>query len=282
MSQNIAPENSELRDVFYISDGTAITAETMGHSVLGQFDFKTKQSTFPFVENMARAQKIMQLIESSYHKHQQKPLVFYSIVLPEIKAYIETAPAHCYDVLESLVTPLAKDLNLEPKPQLHRSRSIYKDLESYTNRIAAIEYTLAHDDGVSLSQLDKADIILLGVSRCGKTPTSLYLAMQFGVRAVNYPFIKDDMSGLRLPTEIEPYRYKTFGLTIDPERLAAIRTERYANSEYASLAQCQAELAKVESLFRREAISYINTTSLSVEEIATRLLEQSGIKRHLW
>lgn len=275
-------DNHNLREVFYISDGTAITAETMGHAVLGQFPLQTKQTTLPFVETMQRAEQVMQLIEKSYQIHQQKPLVFFSIVLPEIKAKILQCPALCYDVLDCLVKPLQADLGLEPAPQLHRSHSMNKDLDSYQNRIAAIEYTLAHDDGISLNNLDKADIILLGVSRCGKTPTSLYLAMQFGIRAVNYPFIEDDMGRLKLPKEIEAYRYKTFGLTIDADRLVAIRHERYANSDYASLNQCEKELTRVESLFRREAIPYLNTTSLSVEEIATRLLEQSGLKRNLW
>lgn len=282
MSQLYSDQKLELREVFYISDGTAITAETMGHAVLGQFPLQTKQTTLPFVENMQRAKQVLQLIEQSYKENNQKPLVFFSIVIPEIKSKILECNAHCYDVLECLVQPLGKDLNLKPKPELQRSHSINKDIKSYHNRIAAIEYTLAHDDGISLNNLDKADIILLGVSRCGKTPTSLYLAMQFGIRAVNYPFIEDDMGRLKLPKEIEAYRYKTFGLTIDASRLMAIRHERYANSAYASLEQCEKELNKVEALFRREAMSYLNTTSLSVEEIATRLLEQTGLKRNLW
>lgn len=273
---------SEYRDVFYVSDGTAITSETLGHAVLGQFPLQISQTTLPFVESEARAEHVKNLIDQKYQQSGQRPLVFFSIVLPEVKAIIEQSEGLLYDVLNALVEPLKRDLGLEPSPQLHRSHSIEKDLASYQNRIAAVEYTLAHDDGVSLSNLEQADIILLGVSRCGKTPTSLYLAMQFGIRAVNYPFIEDDMTKLTLPKEIEPYRFKTFGLTIDSERLMAIRHERYADSEYASQQQCEKELNRVESLFRREAIPYLNTTTLSVEEISTRLLELSGLKRSMW
>ncbi|PSU96896.1 phosphoenolpyruvate synthase regulatory protein [Photobacterium kishitanii] len=272
---------TNFRDVFYISDGTAITAETLAHAVLGQFSLDIKQTTLPFVESIERAKQVKNLINQSNEKYGVQPLVFYSVVVPKIKQIIEQADALFYDVLKVLVEPLERDLAMKATPQLQRSHSINKDSASYHDRIAAIEYTLAHDDGVSLNHLEEADIILLGVSRCGKTPTSLYLAMQFGLRAVNYPFIADDMSALKLPKAIEPYRFKTFGLTIDIERLVAIRNERFADSEYASLEQCQDELHKVEAMFRREAIPYLNTSSLSVEEISTRLLSMSGLKRNM-
>lgn len=272
---------TNFRDVFYISDGTAITAETLGHAVLGQFSLDLQQTTLPFVESTERAQQVKNLINQSNEKYGIQPLVFYSMVIPEIKQIIEQANALFYDVLKVLVEPLERDLAIKATPQLQRSHSINKDSASYHNRIAAIEYTLAHDDGISLNHLEQADIILLGVSRCGKTPTSLYLAMQFGLRAVNYPFIADDMSALKLPKAIESYRFKTFGLTIDIERLVAIRNERLADSNYASPEQCQDELQKVEAMFRREAIPYLNTSSLSVEEISTRLLSMSGLKRNM-
>lgn len=272
---------TNFRDVFYISDGTAITAETLGHAVLGQFSLDLQQTTLPFVESTERAKQVKNLINQSNEKYGIQPLVFYSMVVPEIKQIIEQANALFYDVLKVLVEPLERDLAIKATPQLQRSHSINKDSASYHNRIAAIEYTLAHDDGISLNHLEQADIILLGVSRCGKTPTSLYLAMQCGLRAVNYPFIADDMSALKLPKAIEPYRFKTFGLTIDIERLVAIRNERLADSNYASPEQCQDELQKVEAMFRREAIPYLNTSSLSVEEISTRLLSMSGLKRKM-
>lgn len=272
---------SNFRDVFYVSDGTAITSETLGHAVLGQFAIETRQTTLPFVESVDRAINVQKQINRVYEETGIKPLVFYSVVIPEVKAIIEQSQANLYDVLNALVEPLKHDLDMEPSPKLQRSHSINKDAASYQDRIAAIEYTLAHDDGVSLNNLEQADIILLGVSRCGKTPTSLYLAMQFGIRAVNYPFIAEDMASLKLPQAIEPFRYKTYGLTIETGRLVAIRNGRYANSDYASQHQCESELNKVEAMFRREAIPYLNTTSLSVEEISTRLLDMSGLKRRM-
>ncbi|GAB2644346.1 posphoenolpyruvate synthetase regulatory kinase/phosphorylase PpsR [Vibrio panuliri] len=273
--------NSQSRDVFYVSDGTAITCETLGHVVLGQFPFNANEKTFPFIESEEKLANLLKEIRTSYEKNGEKPLVFFSIVLPELKAMLLEAPAYCYDVIESMVQRVQNDTQQTPVPKLQRSRSVNKDSDTYFDRIAAIEYTLAHDDGITLKGLEKADIILLGVSRSGKTPTSLYMAMQFGLRVVNYPFIEEDIKRLRLLPEFEIHRHKLFGLTIDPARLTQIRENRLAGSEYASTEQCLAELSNVEALFRREAIPYINTSDLSVEEISTRILEKSGLRRRL-
>ncbi|RZQ33058.1 posphoenolpyruvate synthetase regulatory kinase/phosphorylase PpsR [Vibrio vulnificus] len=270
------------RDVFYVSDGTAITCETLGHVVLGQFPFVANEKTFPFVESEEKLTELIKHIEISFQTNGIKPLVFFSLVLPDLKARLMESPAYCYDVLESIVQRVKDDIQMEPTPKLQRSRSVGKDTDTYFDRIAAIEYTLAHDDGISLKGLELADIILLGVSRSGKTPTSLYMAMQFGLRVVNYPYIDDDIKGLKLLPEFEIHRHKLFGLTIDPKRLTEIRENRLAGSDYASTEQCQHELANVEALFRREAIPYINTTSLSVEEISARVLEKTGLKRRLF
>ncbi|MCX9540392.1 kinase/pyrophosphorylase [Vibrio cholerae] len=273
---------SQRRDVFYVSDGTAITCETLGHVVLGQFAVQPNEKTFPFVESDEKLSELLKQIQRSYQLHGVKPLVFFSMVIPEMRTRLLQAPAHFYDVLESIVQRVSLDIEIEPAPKLQRSRSVGKDSDTYFDRIAAIEYTLAHDDGVSLKDLDRADIILLGVSRSGKTPTSLYMAMQFGLRVVNYPFIAEDMHAMRLLPEFEFHRHKLFGLTINAERLTEIRENRLAGSEYASNQQCLQELATVEALFRREAIPYINTSSLSVEEISTRILERTGLKRRLF
>ncbi|MBU2899235.1 posphoenolpyruvate synthetase regulatory kinase/phosphorylase PpsR [Vibrio hepatarius] len=269
------------RDVFYVSDGTAITCETLGHVVLGQFPLNVHEKTFPFVESEEKLADLVREIELSFKKTGLKPLVFFSIVIPDMKLRLLQAPAYCYDVLADIVEQVKGDIEMEPQPQLQRSRSVSKDSASYFDRIAAIEYTLAHDDGITLKGLGEADIILLGVSRSGKTPTSLYMAMQFGLRVVNYPFIEEDIRRLKLLSEFEVHRHKLFGLTIDPERLNEIRENRLAGSDYASAEQCISELESVESLFRREAIPYINTSALSVEEISTRILEKAGLRRRL-
>lgn len=269
------------RDVFYVSDGTAITCETLGHVVLGQFPFKANEKTFPFIESEDKLTDLIKEIETSYQNHGIKPLVFFSIVIPEYRQRLLESNAFGYDVLESIVQKVQDDIQMEPKPKLQRSRSVGKDSDKYFDRIAAIEYTLAHDDGITLKGLEEADIILLGVSRSGKTPTSLYMAMQFGLRVVNYPFIDDDLKRMKLLPEFEIHRHKLFGLTINPERLTEIRENRLAGSDYASNEQCLHELKTVEALFRREAIPYINTSSLSVEEISTRVLERAGLRRSL-
>ncbi|KJY82845.1 phosphoenolpyruvate synthase regulatory protein [Vibrio galatheae] len=269
------------RDVFYVSDGTAITCETLGHVVLGQFPFKANEKTFPFVESADKLTDLLKEIEASYLRNGVKPLVFFSMVIPELRQQLLASHSYSYDVLESIVQKVQDDIQMQPKPKLHRSRSVSRDSDKYFDRIAAIEYTLAHDDGITLKGLEDADIILLGVSRSGKTPTSLYMAMQFGLRVVNYPFIEDDLARMRLLPEFEIHRHKLFGLTINPERLTEIRENRLAGSEYASNEQCLHELQTVEALFRREAIPYINTSSLSVEEISTRVLERTGLRRRL-
>ncbi|MBS9891494.1 MULTISPECIES: posphoenolpyruvate synthetase regulatory kinase/phosphorylase PpsR [Vibrio] len=274
--------NNQSRDVFYVSDGTAITCETLGHVVLGQFPFIPNEKTFPFVESQDKAIDVVKEIETSYQRNGVKPLVFFSIVVPEVREMLLEAPAYSYDVLESIVLKVQDDIQMAPKPKLQRSRSVGKDSDTYFDRIAAIEYTLAHDDGITLKGLEQADIILLGVSRSGKTPTSLYMAMQFGLRVVNYPFIAEDVKMMRLLPEFEIHRHKLFGLTIDHERLTEIRENRLSGSDYASTEQCKLELDTVEALFRREAIPYINTSSLSVEEITTRILEKAGMKRRLF
>lgn len=269
------------RDVFYVSDGTAITCETLGHVVLGQFPFEVNEKTFPFVESEEKLAELLKEIEASYLRNGIKPLVFFSLVLPELRSKLMASNSYVYDVLESIVQRVQDDTQMKPKPKLQRSRSVSKDSDKYFDRIAAIEYTLAHDDGITLKGLEEADIILLGVSRSGKTPTSLYMAMQFGLRVVNYPFIDDDLKRLKLLPEFAIHRHKLFGLTINPERLTEIRENRLAGSDYASNEQCLHELQTVEALFRREAIPYINTSSLSVEEISTRVLERSGLRRRL-
>ncbi|HAT23961.1 MAG TPA: phosphoenolpyruvate synthase regulatory protein, partial [Pantoea septica] len=211
---------SSERSVFYISDGTAITAEVLGHAVLSQFPVGFNSLTLPFVENVQRAQAVKAQINALYQKSGVRPLVFFSIVTPEVRDIITQSEGFCQDIVQALVAPLQEELGMAPAPVAHRTLGLdASNLGKYDARIAAIDYTLAHDDGISLRGLEDAQVILLGVSRCGKTPTSLYLAMQFGIRAANYPFIADDMDNLKLPAALRPFQNKLFGLTIDPERL---------------------------------------------------------------
>ena len=271
------------RSVFYISDGTAITAEVLGHAVLSQFPVDTHSVTLPFVENMQRAQAVKAQINALWQRSGVRPLVFFSIVTPEVRDIILESEGFCQDIVQALVAPLQSELGVSSMPVAHRTHGLTaNNLGKYDARIAAIDYTLAHDDGISLRGLEDAQVILLGVSRCGKTPTSLYLAMQFGIRAANYPFIADDMDNLKLPPALRAHQHKLFGLTIDPERLAAIRQERAENTRYASLRQCRLEVGEVEALFRTHQIRYLNSTNYSVEEIATKILDIMGLERHMY
>jgi regulator of PEP synthase PpsR (kinase-PPPase family) len=271
------------RTVFFISDGTAITAETLGHAVLSQFPLSFISYTLPFVTTQARALEIKQKIDTIYAETDLRPLVFYSIISPEVKEIITQSAGFCQDIVQSLVAPIQREVGLEPEPKLNRTHGLsMQNMNQYDARIAAIEYTLAHDDGISLRNLEQAQVVLIGVSRCGKTPTSLYLAMQFGIQAANYPFTADDMDNLQLPAALRPYTHKLFGLTISPERLAAIREERRENSRYASLRQCRIEIAEVEALFRQNKINYLNTTNYSVEKISAKVIDTIGLQRRIF
>jgi regulator of PEP synthase PpsR (kinase-PPPase family) len=271
------------RSVFYISDSTAITAEVLGHAVLSQFPITATTYTLPFVETEARARAVCEQINKIYHQTGVRPLVFYSIISPEVRQVITQSEGFSQDIVQALIGPLQQELKIEPTPAPNRTHGLTaNNLGKYDARLAAIDYTLAHDDGISLRNLDQAQVILLGVSRCGKTPTCLYLAMQFGVRAANYPFTADDMDNLQLPAALKPFQHKLFGLTINPERLAAIREERRENSRYASLRQCRMEVSEVEALYRKNQIHYLNTTNYSVEEISTKILDILGMSRNMF
>ncbi|SQI40760.1 Putative phosphotransferase ydiA [Leminorella richardii] len=271
------------RTVFFISDGTAITAEVLGHAVLSQFPVSFNQYTIPFVENTQKAEEVCRQIDGVYEKTGQRPIVFYSIVASDIRAVIEQSHGYCQNIVHTLVSPLEQELGVAPIPAAHRIHGLTaSNLTKYDARIAAIDYALAHDDGISLRNLEDAQVILLGVSRCGKTPTSLYLAMQFGIRAANYPFTSDDMDNLLLPPALKPFHSKLFGLTIAPERLSAIRQERRENSRYASLRQCRIEVTEVEALYRKHNIRFLNSTNYSVEEISTKLLDILGMTRRMY
>ncbi|TKB49667.1 posphoenolpyruvate synthetase regulatory kinase/phosphorylase PpsR [Ferrimonas aestuarii] len=268
------------RKVFYISDGTAITAEIFGHAVLSQFPVDFEQKTYPFIETLAKAEEVRNLINDSFITTGERPLIFHSIVNPEIRAIIYSSEGLDYDFLNTFVAPLEQQLGIKAEPKAHRTHSIAND--SYNARIDAIHYAMDNDDGVTMKNLEEADVILIGVSRCGKTPSSLYLSMQFGIKAANYPFIAEDMEDLKLPPELKRYKKKLFGLTINPQRLQEIRQSRLADSKYASPRQCRMEVKEVEMLFKRERIPFINTTNSSVEEIATKILSKTGLERSMF
>lgn len=268
------------RSVFFISDGTGITAETLGHSLLSQFGNITfSTNTMPYIDTLEKAHEVVSEINRIAKEDGIRAIIIDTIVDKSIRDVIASAEGFMMDVFETFVDKLQTELCSQSANTVGKLHSII-DNKTYTVRIDAVHFALDNDDGARTRHYDKADIILVGVSRCGKTPTSLYMALQFGVFVANYPLTEDDFDDLKLPASIRDYKSKIFGLTIDPNRLSAIRNERRANSSYASLSQCQKETRASEAMFNREGISHIQTTHLSIEEISTRILAATGFKRH--
>ena len=270
------------RTIFFVSDGTGITAEMLGHSLLSQFeDIKFNQETIPFVDSAEKAQVALERIAQAARLGNGRPIVFTSLVNNTVRASLRGADALVLDFFETFIDPLEHELGQKSTHTIGRSHSA-TDKKEYQHRIEAVNFALAHDDGQSNRELAKADVILVGVSRSGKTPTSLYLALQFGVRAANYPLIPEDFERNSLPASLLPFRDKLFGLTIIAERLAEIRKERRPNSKYAELLNCRREVEQAETLMRREGIRWLNSTTKSIEEISTTILQEIGLQRRVY
>jgi regulator of PEP synthase PpsR (kinase-PPPase family) len=270
------------RKVFFVSDRTGITAEMFGQSLLSQFEnTQFDETTLPFIDSVTKAQEACKLIEDAQKENNLRPIVFDTIVTPEIRKIIQSSGALVLDFFHTFIGPLETEFAETSNFTVGKTHSLNNG-QAYDSRIDAVNFALNNDDGITTRHYDDADVILIGVSRCGKTPTSLYMAMQFGIKAANYPFIEDDMEKLVLPADLKKYKSKIFGLTINPHRLHEIRTERKANSKYASLSQCQYEVREVESLYRREKIPHLNTTTRSIEELTTKILAATGLKRKIF
>lgn len=271
--------HSTKRSVFFVSDGTGITAETLGHSLLAQFpDCEFREVRMPFVDSVDKARDCLRAINAAGQRDGCRPIVFSTLVQSAIVEALHEADATFMDLFDKFIGPLEHELGVKSTHTVGRFHGI-TDSQDYKTRIEAINFTLAHDDGVSDKNLEEAEVILIGVSRSGKTPTSLYLAMQFGVKAANYPLIPEDFERNKLPGEIHRYRNKLFGLTISAERLSAIRQERRPNSKYASIENCRYELEAAHKLMRREGIGFIDSSTRSIEEISARIMQDIRIDK---
>ena len=269
------------RYVFMISDGTGITAETFGHSLITQFEnIKFEKLTIPYIDSLKKAENAVQQINHAFEEQGIKPLVFMTLIDPEIRNYIKNANARVVDLSNTFIGPMEEELNEKSSYTVGRTHGVGNS-KLYLHRLEAIDFALSHDDGVKTRGYDKADIILIGVSRCGKTPSCLYMALQYGILAANYPFTEEEIFGFKLPDVLKPYKNKLFGLTIDPQRLQHIRAERRPNSKYASSEQCRLEVHEVEAMYQKEKIPYINSTKYSIEEISTKILAASGLQRKI-
>jgi len=261
------------RTVFFISDGTGITAETFGNSILAQFPGKPRKVRRPFIDTVEKAESVVQEINRTALLEGKKPIVFITMATEDVRAVITAAGCSgvVMDMFRTFVEPLEHEFGMKSNHRVGRFSDAAKS-EEYNERIEAINFSLAHDDGQSSKNLASADVILVGVSRCGKTPTTLYLAMQHGIKAANYPLIPEDFERGQLPSTLAPFKAKCFGLTIDPERLTQIRNERRPQSKYAALDNCRYEVREAEAMMKRNGIAWLSSTHKSIEEIAATIL----------
>jgi regulator of PEP synthase PpsR (kinase-PPPase family) len=269
------------RPVFYVSDGTGITAETIGHSLLTQFngtEFRTDRISF--VDTPEKAAEAADRIRAAGESHGLRPIVVNSCVDARLTAALAESGALMLDVFAPFIEPLERELGQQRQSRVGQAHGLV-DFETYHRRINAMNFALTHDDGIA-TNYDEADLILVAVSRAGKTPTCIYLALHHGVRAANYPLTDEDLEHDRLPPRLRPHRRKLFGLTIDPERLAQIRQERRPNSRYAQLDTCRREVAAAEAMLRAERIPTLSTTHTSIEEIASKVMTTLGIQRGMF
>ena len=268
------------RIVFFVSDQTGVTAETLGHSLLTQFDgLNFRAVTLPFVSTVDKAEEAVRRINAAALEDGVRPILFGTLVQDELRAVLKGSNALFLDFFEAFVGPMEAELGTRSS---HRSGQAHglADAAGYAIRIDATNYALANDDG-SHRDYTRADVVLVGVSRSGKTPTCLYLAMQYGVFAANYPLTDDDLESNRLPAALQPFKSKLFGLRIAPTRLQQIRQERRPNSRYASSQQVQFETRAADGIFQRNGIPFLDSTECSIEEIAARILEATGVERRI-
>ncbi len=265
------------RSAFFISDRTGLTSEVLGRSLLSQFDgIEFRRVTLRYVDTLEKARDTVEQINEAARSDAQRPLVFSTLTTPALRNIIGQADALMLDLFEMFITPLEQELGILSSHAVGRSHSVGS---SYTARMDAVNFTVDHDDGGISRNLERAEIVLVGVSRCGKTPTSLYLALQFGIYAANYPLVEEDFVRGALPAPLMAMRKKMYGLTIRPERLQQIRAERSPNSRYATLENCRNEVQRAEAMMHQFGIPFLDVTTMSVEEIATTLMQQAGLKR---
>lgn len=267
--------------VFFISDGTAITAETFGHSLMTQFsNVEFRQVRLPFVDTPSKARDAVSLIDRAREFDDgEKPIVFSTIVDAAVSEILAEANAHVFDMFATFMEPMERALGISRSPRVGQAHGM-GDSQGYEDRMEATNYALTHDDGIS-KRLDAAEVILVGVSRSGKTPTCLYMALHFGVKAANYPLTEEDLEQPRLPGFLREHKQKLFGLSIDPERLSQIRETRRPGSRYASIRQCRYEVEAAEAMLRAEGVPMLSSTDSSIEELASRILLELGLQREM-
>jgi len=269
------------RTVFFLSDQTAVTAETLGHSLLVQFDSQNfRQVTLPFIDNEDKAREAVERINQSIGPDEPKPIIFSTLVQPQLRQILKEANGLHLDIFDVFLEPLETELGQKPFHELGLAHGM-SDIDAYMKRIEATNFALANDDGGISRNYDKADVILVGVSRSGKTPTCLYLALQYGVYAANFPLTEEEFESGELPDFLKKQQHKLYGLSITPDRLRQIRKERRPMGRYSSAQQVRYELREAAKIFKRYGIPHVDTTEFSIEEISSRILDVTGVERRV-
>jgi len=267
------------RNVFFVSDSTGITAETLGNSLLSQFQGEFVKHRVPFVATAESARSLAADIDKA-NAGGEPPLVFMTVMAPEVRDIVMNTSAVTVDLVDQNLTILESTLNQTAR----RDRGLFHtidDADRYRDRMSAVEFAIEHDDGESIKGLGLADVILVAPSRCGKTPTTMFMAVNYGVRAANVPLLEEDLLAQQLPEYLRAYQERIFGLISTPARLHHVREERRPNSPYASLQQCAFEIKTAETIFQAHAIPYLDTSTLSVEEISSRVIATLGLRSEL-
>jgi regulator of PEP synthase PpsR (kinase-PPPase family) len=258
--------------VFFLSGSTGISAETMGNVLLIQFpDLHFERRLFPFITTVEEARRVVAILDAAMDGP-VPPLVFSTAAVDEIREVLLTTRCPVIDFFGLHMQRVEETLGVRGMRVAARPHGM-GDLQRYNNRMSAIEFAMQHDDGQSLRALDKAEVILVAPSRCGKTPTTMYLALQHGIFVANYPLVDEDFESIDLPRPLRKLRDRCFGILTTPQRLSQVRTERRASSKYASLEQCTYELRRAAAMFRLHNVPTIDSTTSSVEEMATVILQ---------
>lgn len=271
---------SQKRSVFYVSDRTGKTAESLGQSLLSQFDgIEFTDKTYAFVSTEIEAHFVASEINRNAETTGQQPIVFSTLVNDEIQAFISATDACVISLFNAFIEPLEKSLQVKSSHTIGKAHKEFGN-EDYKNQMDAIDFTLKNDDGIRTNLFSKADIILLGVSRSAKTPTCLYLAMNFSIKAANYPLTDDDLETDELPHFLLPYVDKVVGLTIRADQLSAIRQQRRPNTIYATLKKCQYEVKRAETMMEKAGIFILDSTAMSIEELAVNIVKEKELLKN--
>jgi regulator of PEP synthase PpsR (kinase-PPPase family) len=274
---DVARTNAAHRAVFFVSDSTGVTAETLGNALLANFPGLTfDRHTIPFVDTPEGARSVVRDIDAAADQG-RNPLVFTTVKSPGVQVELTRARAVHIDLLGGHLTELENALGTTASEQLGQYHGV-GDVQRYFARMRAVEYAIEHDDGQSSRALDLADVIIIGPSRCGKTPTTMYLALQYGLLVANYPLTDDDFPTEDLPRTVSRFASRCFGLTTTPLRLSQVRHERRPHSPYASLAQCTLEVRRAEDLYRRAHLPFVNSSTKSVEEMSAVIMQSLRLR----